>query len=206
MAGKTYTPDNIRNIALLSHSGVGKTTLVEALLFGAGITRRMGSVDEGNTVSDYHQIELERKSSVNLSVMHLPYNDVKINIIDTPGYADFVGEVYSALRVVDGVVLLVSAPAGIEVGTQQAWSYKGKKPAIFFINKMDRENADFEKVLDDLVEVFGHTVVPFALPIGSAESFTGVVSILDGKAYQYERGGKGDGKEIDIPDDMKSKV
>ena len=206
MSEKFYGPENIRNIALLSHSGAGKTTLAEAILYTAGITRRMGSVEEGNTVSDYHPIEIERKSSVNLSVMHFPHKDVKVNMLDTPGYADFVGDVFSALRVVEGVVIVVSAPAGVEVGTQQSWGYKGDKPAIFFINKVDRDNADFEKALEELKETFGNSVVPFALPIGSGEGFVGVVDILAGKAYKYERGGKGKGEPMDIPAELADRV
>ncbi|MCD6417839.1 elongation factor G [bacterium] len=206
MAEKSYGPDLIRNIALLSHGGVGKTTLTEAMLFGAGVIKRMGSVEDGTTVSDYRQSEIERKSSVNLSVMHIPAGDVKINIIDTPGYADFVGDVFSALRVVEGTILLVSAQASVEVGTQQAWGYIEGKPTILFVNRMDRENADFDKAIADMREAFGDSVVPFALPIGAAESFVGVVDVLSQKAYKYERGGAGRGEPIDIPAELKDKV
>ena len=206
MAVKSYQPDRIRNIALLSHSGVGKTTLIEALLFSKGVTQRMGSIEEGNTIGDYREIEIERKSSVNLSVIHLDHNDNKINIIDTPGYADFVGEVYSALRVVEGTVLLVSAQSGIEVGTRQSWGYKGDSPTIVFINKMDRDNADFDKVIEELRDTFSDSIVPFALPIGSGETFKGVVDILSGRAFEYKPGDKGIGVEIDIPADITGKV
>ena len=206
MAEKLFQPNEIRNIAFLSHSGVGKTTLSEAMLYGAGVISRMGSVEEGNTVSDYRPIEIERKSSVNLSVMHIVHNNVKINIIDTPGYADFIGDVYSAIRVVEGIVILVSAESGVEVGTQQAWAFKESMPTILFVNRMDKENSDFDKVIEELTDTFGNTIVPFALPIGSADSFNGVVDILSGKAYKYEPNGKGKGVEMDIPADLTEKV
>ncbi len=206
MAEKSFGPDKIRNVALLSHGGVGKTTLAEAILYETGTIKRMGSVEDGTTTSDYRQSEIERKSSVNLSVMHIISGDVKINIIDTPGYADFVGDVFSALRVVEGAVLLVSAQASVEVGTQQSWGYIEGKPTILFVNRMDRENADFDKAVSDMREAFGDSVVPFALPIGSAESFIGIVDVLSKKAYKYERGGDGKGEPIDIPAELVGKV
>ena len=206
MAENVFGPDSIRNIALLSHNGVGKTTLVEAMLYGAGIINRMGSIDEGSTVSDFRPNETERKSSVNLSIMNLVHNNCKINVLDTPGYTDFVGEVFCAMRVVEGAIILVSAHSGIEVGTQKSWGYLEGKPAFLFVNRMDKENSDFEKIIGELKESFGDGVTPFALPIGSADGFIAVVDILAKKAYKYEKGGKGKGQPMDIPPDMADHV
>ena len=206
MGSKVVGPDKIRNIALLSHGGAGKTTLVEAMLYTAGMISKMGSVEQGNTVSDFHQIEIERKSSVNISIMHIMHDDNKINILDTPGYTDFIGELISATRVVEAGVIVVSAQASVEVGTQKAWDYLEEKPRIIFINKMDRENADFNKVLSDLKDYFGDAIVPFTLPIGAADTFVGVVDLLTKTAYQYEKGGKGKGKKIDVPAEIADDV
>ena len=206
MGSKVVGPDKIRNIALLSHGGAGKTTLVEAMLYTAGMISKMGSVEQGNTVSDFHQIEIERKSSVNISIMHIMHDDNKINILDTPGYTDFIGELISATRVVEAGIIVVSAQASVEVGTQKAWDYLEEKPRIVFINKMDRENADFSKVLSDLKDYFGDAIVPFTLPIGAADTFIGVVDLLTKTAYQYEKGGKGKGKKVDVPAEIADDV
>ncbi|MCD6124127.1 elongation factor G [bacterium] len=206
MGSKVVGPDKIRNIALLSHGGAGKTTLVEAMLYTAGMISKMGSVEQGNTVSDFHQIEIERKSSVNISIMHIMHDDNKINILDTPGYTDFIGELISATRVVEAGIIVVSAQASVEVGTQKAWDYLEEKPRIVFINKMDRENADFNKVLSDLKDYFGDAIVPFTLPIGAADTFIGVVDLLTKTAYQYEKGGKGKGKKVDVPAEIADDV
>jgi len=206
VGSKVVGPDKIRNIALLSHGGAGKTTLVEAMLYTAGMISKMGSVEQGNTVSDFHQIEIERKSSVNISIMHIMHDDNKINILDTPGYTDFIGELISATRVVEAGIIVVSAQASVEVGTQKAWDYLEEKPRIVFINKMDRENADFSKVLSDLKDYFGDAIVPFTLPIGAADTFIGVVDLLTKTAYQYEKGGKGKGKKVDVPAEIADDV
>ncbi len=206
MSANVFDPESIRNIALLSHSGAGKTTLIEAMLFTNGMINRMGSVEEGNTVSDFRPIEIERKSSTTLSLMHIIDNDIKINIIDTPGFSDFIGEVYSAMRVVEGGIIVVSVLDGVEVGTQQSWDYLGEKTKLIFLNKMDRENADFDKVLDDLEEAFGDAIIPFSLPIGAADEFSGIVDILNKTAFEYSKKGDGKGKKINIPEELKDKV
>lgn len=206
MAEKLYSPSNIRNVVLLSHGGVGKTTLAEAMLFTAGVTTRLGRVEEGNTVSDFQDIEITRKSSVNLSLVHLEHNEVKINVLDVPGYADFVGDLISGCSVADSVIVLISSQAGVEVGTQQAWAYREGKPVIFFVSRLDRENADFHKSLTSITENFGNNAVPFILPIGVGENFTGVVDILSKTAYKYEKSGKGIGTKIEIPPDLNEEV
>ncbi len=203
---KQYGTDSIRNVVLLSHGGVGKTTFAEALLYTSGALTRMGTIDEGNTASDYHPAEIERKSSIQLSLLFAEHRGVKVNILDTPGYSDFIGEVISGVRVADAGVILVSAQSAVEVGTQKAWGYIDGKPCIFLVNRMDRENADFSKALKELKDAFGTGVAPVAIPIGTADSFHGVIDLLSHKAFSYDRGGKGLGKEVPIPGDLEGEI
>ncbi|HZH07224.1 MAG TPA: GTP-binding protein, partial [Lautropia sp.] len=146
---KQYPADRIRNIGLFAHGGAGKTSLTEACLYTSRATTRLGKVEEGNTVTDYDPDEIKRRISVSAAVAPLEWKDTKINIIDAPGYADFIGEVRSALRVADAAVILMDASAGVEVGTEQAWRQAEERglPRVLFINKMDRENADFAAAL-----------------------------------------------------------
>lgn len=206
MAAKEYATDNIRNVVLLSHGGVGKTTFAEAIMYTTGAVNRMGSIDDGNTVSDYHQKEIERKGSIQLSLLYAEHSGKKINILDTPGYADFVGELISGVRVAEAGVMLVGAQSAVEVGTQTAWDHLDGKPCMFLVNRMDRENADYSKALKELKEAFGTGVAPLAVPIGASESFNGVVDMLANKAYTYERGGSGKGSETDIPTDLQGQI
>lgn len=203
---KTYAPDAIRNVGLFSHMGLGKTTLAEAMLFNAGAINRMGRVDEGTTTSDYDPDEHRRTMSVNLSVLPLEWNGHKINIIDAPGYADFVGEVAQSMRVVDGAVLLACAVNGLEVGTEQAWEYCRARdlPRIVVVNRMDRENASFERTLEQLRETFGKCVVPVQVPIGSRDQYRGVVDLLDRKALMF--GADGKIEEGAIPAELEEEV
>ena len=175
-----FTPDRLRNIVLLSHSGAGKTSIAEALLFSTGAVTRMGRVEDGNTTSDYEPEEVRRGGSTQLALVPCVWNNNKINLIDTPGYADFIGEVVSGLRVADGAVVVVAAPSGIEVGTEQMWDLlnQSSTPRIVAVNKMDRENADFHGTVNALQERFGRQCVPTHLPIGSEAGFKGVVSLL----------------------------
>ncbi len=172
--------ERLRNLALLSHSGAGKTTLCEALLFSTGAITRMGRVEDGNTVSDYEPEEVKRTSSIQTSIIPCLWKDHKVNFLDTPGYDDFLGEVLCALRVVDGAVLVVAAPSGVEVGTERAWNLceERKLPRILFVNKMDRENADFFRALASIQAAFGRHCVPLQVPIGSQQQFNGVVDLL----------------------------
>ncbi len=178
----------IRNAALLSHSGAGKTSLSEALLFNTKAINRMGNVESGNTVSDYEAEEVKRASSVQASIIPCMTGGHKINFLDTPGYDDFRGEVVSSLRVVEGAVILVSAIAGVEVGTETSWSMCEERnlPRIIFINKMDRDNAEFQRSLDSIQSAFGRQCVPLNVPIGAAEDFKGVVDLLDANAEAPE--------------------
>ena len=202
---KSYKADAIRNIALVGHGGCGKTSLAEALLFTSGAIDRLGRVDEGTTTSDYDPDEIKRKISINATLAPCEWKDVKINFIDTPGYADFVGDVRSALKVVEGALIVVCAVSGIEVGTETAWdsAQEYNVPRAFFINKMDRENADFYAVAEALKVKLGSRVVPVQLPIGSQDSFKGVVDLLKMKAVV------GTGKSVsesEIPGDMADAV
>lgn len=182
---KTYNADKIRNVALLGHSSCGKTTITEALLLNTKVTNRMGKVEDGNTVSDFDKEEKERQVSIGTSVIPIEYKDTKINFLDTPGYFDFVGEVYGALRVADSAVLVIDASSGIEVGTEKAWKYLEQRnmPRIIFINKLDKENIKFDELLDNLRNTFGKKVIPFTLPIGKGENIDGYMDILKGQSY-----------------------
>lgn len=199
---KNYKSDMIRNIGLIGHSGSGKTSLAEAMLYNSGSTDRLGKIDEGNTICDYDPEEIKRRISISNAIAPCEWKDNKINIIDTPGYFDFVGEVKSALRVVENAVIAVCAVSGVEVGTEQVFKYAedANLPRIFFINKMDRENANFNKVLDQIREFFGPKAVPLQLPIGSEANFNGIVDIVSEKAYSFADKNL---KECEIPEDLK---
>jgi len=200
---KEYATENIRNIALASHSGSGKTMLAEALLHFTGALTRLGEINAGTTVSDFQDEEKRRGISISTSVVPVEYKNVKINLLDTPGYTDFVGEVISALRVSDGVVIPVDAVAGAEVGTELAWSYADEfdLPRFIVINMMDRENANFEKAVATVREMTSVRLLPLQLPWGEKEDFKGVIDILESKAYQ------GSGKEVvEIPAEYQDQV
>lgn len=203
---KEFTTENIRNIGLFGHGGVGKTSLAEAILYTAGITNRLGKPDDGTTVSDYTDQEIARKLSISSALLHAEWKGKKINIIDTPGYADFIGEVFGALRVVDLAVVLVSAPSGIEVGTDQVYELIDERqlPRAFFVNKMEKEHASFRKCIDQLKETFSNRAVPVSWPIGEAVEFKGIVDLVKMKGYTFDD--KGKPQEIKIPADVKSAV
>ena len=170
----------LRNVALLSHSGAGKTSLSEALLFNTKATTRLGRVEDGNTVSDYEPEEVKRGGSIQTSLIACAWDEHKVNFLDTPGYDDFLGEVVSALRVVEGAVILVAATSGVDVGTERSWNMcrELNLPRLMLVNKMDRENASFARCVADIQATFGRHCVPFQLPIGDAQAFQGVVSIV----------------------------
>ncbi|OJV61922.1 MAG: translation elongation factor G [Clostridiales bacterium 38-18] len=202
---KNYAVDKIRNVAFLGHGGSGKTTLTEALLYTTGITTRMGRVDDGNTVSDYDKEEINRKFSIGTSLIPIEWHEHKYNFLDTPGYFDFVGDTLSALKVVGGAVIMVDASSGIEVGTEKAWNFTEKRnlSKIIFINKMDKENVNYVKLIKDLKDTFGKKIAPFCIPIGESGDFKGFINVVD------EIGRVFDGKEcVDapIPSDMEARV
>lgn len=199
-----YRTDQIHNVAVLGHGGAGKTSLTEALLFETGAISRMGRVEDGSTVSDWDHEEQRRQISINLSVVPIEVDNLKVNLIDVPGYQDFVGEMRSALHVAEAALVVVDAVAGVEVGTELAWTYldEQKKPRMVFVNKMDRENANFQNVVENLQAAFpDSTFIPMQLPIGAGETLEGVVSLVSMKAYIGE-----EEKEVPIPDDMLDEV
>ena len=173
-------PSDLRNVALLSHSGAGKTSLCESLLFNLKVTTRMGRVEDGNTVSDYEAEEIKRRGSIQTTLIACSGDGYKVNLLDTPGYDDFIGEVVASLRVVESSVILVTAQSGVDVGTERSWNLCNGQglPRMFLVNKMDRENASFSRTVADIQATFGSQCVPFQLPIGEAQEFKDVVSVL----------------------------
>lgn len=194
-----YTTDRLRNVALAAHGGAGKTQLAEALLFTAGSISRFGKVDDGSSTCDFDPEEIARKISISTAIASCDWRGHKINLLDTPGYFDFAGEVKAALRVADAAVIVCDAQSGLEVGTEMVWRYAAEHglPRLIYINKMDRDNADFAKVLDQLEQAFGSAVTALQLPLGSAAQFTGVVNLLDGHAYTFR---EGKGERGPVPD------
>ena len=202
---KSYSANELRNVAILGHSGCGKTTVAEAALHVAGLTSRMGKVDDGNTVSDYEAEEIRRKVSFNASVIPIEWLDNKINFIDTPGYFDFVGEVKQALRAADLALIIVSAKSGVEVGTEKAWAYASEVgiPKIFFVNGMDDENADFDRVVEELKETFGKSIAPLQVPFMENGKFAGFVNAIKKEGRKYVNGRT---ENCDVPDGMAEAV
>jgi elongation factor G len=202
---KAYRTENIRNIVLVGHGGAGKTSLAEALLFRSGAITRMGKIQEGNTVCDFDEEEIKKQISVSTALAPIEWGDCKINILDAPGYADFVGEMRAAMRVADLAVFVVSAVEGLEVQTEVAWRYAEELglPRMFYINKLDRENSSFRRTLEQLREAFGKGVAPLSLPLGREHDFKGVISVIDSNAFEYDQSGTP--KEIPVPDDRKAR-
>lgn len=203
---KIINPENIRNVSIVGHSGTGKTSLVESILFDCDEINRRGSVEKGTTTTDFEPEEIKRTISIDNSIAPCNLKDHKINILDTPGYLDFVGELLNSLRVCDGVVLLCDSIVGVEVGTEKIWTYceNLEIPIIITINKMDRESTDFYKVLDQLRNIYGSQVVALNLPIGKEDDFKGWVNLLEQKAFIYESEKKI--KDTEIPEEMIEKV
>ncbi len=203
---KNYTVDEIRNVALLGHGGSGKTSLVESMLYTTNVIKRMGKVEDGNTISDFDKEEISRQSSIGTSVIPIEWNNSKYNILDAPGYFDFAGEAISALRVSGGAVIIVDATSsGVEVGTEKAWKYTEERtmPKLIFINKIDKENVNYKKLINDLREKFGKKIAPFAIPMGEGTDFKGFVNVVDLIGREYN------GKEcidVEVPEDMKDSI
>ena len=198
---KQYGLENIRNTVLLSHGGAGKTSVSEAALFTAKAINRLGRVDDGSTVSDSDPDEIKRKISINLSLLPCEWQDTKINLLDAPGYSDFVGEVKAAMRVSESAIIVICAASGVEVGTEQVWDYcvEAELPRFIFVNKMDRENADFLRTVENIQAKFGTMCLPLQIPIGAHTSFEGVIDLLALKAYVGE-------KETEIPASLQAQV
>lgn len=186
-----YTTDKIRNVVLLGHGGCGKTSLAEAMAYLAGITNRMGTVGDGNTISDFDKEEIKRKFSIHTSLLPIPWGDVKVNILDTPGYLDFVGEVEEAVSVADAAIIVVSGKSGIEAGTKRAWELceKYKLPRMIFVTEMDIDNASYRQVVEELQKMYGKKIAPFHLPIREDAKFVGYVNVVQQKAKRWKDDG-----------------
>lgn len=201
---RSYTADRIHNVGLFSHARAGKTTLAEAMLFDTGAISRMGRVEDGATVSDFEQDEIDHHTSIHMSLIPLEWDDFKINVIDTPGYAEFQAEAYAAMRAIDAAIIVVDAASGVEVGTVQVWEMaeEHRLPRMIFVNKMNREHADFQGTLTALRETFGTQIAPIQFPIGAAEGFRGIVDLLQGEALIFHENGDGGYERQPIPEDL----
>jgi elongation factor G len=202
---KVYEGANVRNVAVVGHGHAGKTSLVSAMLYTAGATQRLGRVDDGTSTTDYDDEEIARKMSISAGLAYAEWGQTKINFVDTPGFNMFVHEAKMVLPVVDAAVVVVDGVAGVEVVTERVWSYceEYKTPRVIVASRMDRDRADAERVLESLTRAFGRAVIPLELPIGTEKNLSGVVDLVHMKAYTYELGGNGKGKEIEIPANMK---
>ena len=201
-----FTTDKIRNVVLLGHGGCGKTSLAEAMAYLAGLTNRMGTVDDGNTISDYDKEETKRHFSIHTSIIPIPWGDVKINLLDTPGYFDFVGEVEEAVSAADAAIIVVSGKAGIETGTKRAWNLceKYKLPRMIFVTDMDIDNASYRQVVEDLQALYGKKIAPFHLPIRENTQFVGYVNVVQQKAKRWND--KGSVDKFEVPDYSKENL
>jgi elongation factor G len=205
---KDYAADKIRNIALTGHGSCGKTTLASAALFDAGVTSRLTKVDKGNTVTDFEPEEIERKISISSAACFVEWKDAKINLIDTPGYSNFLWDTRASLRAVDGAAVLVDAVAGVEVGTEKVWEMLEEfaLPRLVVINKMDRENAAFGRAVESVRQFFGRQAVPVQIPIGQEKGFHGVVDLVAQKAFLFEKDESGKMTEGPIPAEVKDEA
>ena len=196
-----YSPENIRNVALAGHSGTGKTSVAEAMLFCAKVINRLGSVDEGNTVSDYTEAEISRKISISTSMLHFDWKGTKVNLLDTPGYADFIGDAKTAIWAADIALTVVNAVTGVEIGTDKAFGFaeEFQKSSAFFVNHLDKEFADYEQTLESIQEHFGKGAIPFQMPIKLEEGHIQIVDLLQMKLFDFATDGSGVANGSDIP-------
>lgn len=203
---KVYTTDKIRNVVLLGHGGCGKTSLAEAMAYLAGLTNRMGTVADGNTISDYDKEETRRHFSIHTSVIPIPWGDVKVNILDTPGYFDFIGEAEEAVSAADAAIIVVSGKAGIESGTKRAWEIceKYKLPRMFFVTDMDIDSVSYRQVVEELQALYGKKIAPFHLPIRENGQFVGYVNVVQQKAKRWND--KGTVDKFDVPEYSKENL
>ena len=203
-----YAADKIRNVALAGHSSTGKTSLSEAMLFTAGATNRLGTVDDGSTRSDYTDAEIDRKISISASLLYCEWQSSKINILDAPGYADFIGDAKGALWATDCAVVLADAANGVEIGTDKAWGFAESygRPVLFYVNHMDKEFANFDGALEGLREHYGLGVVPFQLPVNQGAGFNQIADVLSGKLLTYPADGSGKPESADLPEEIQAQV
>jgi len=202
---KDYDPDKMRNIAIVGHGSCGKTSLTSAFLFDAGATTRLTTVASGNTVTDYDPDEIERQISINSAVCHMEWNGHKVNAVDCPGYMNFLWDTRASLRAVDAGIVIVCGVAGVEVGTEKDWEMMEelKRPRILVINKLDRENANYERTVKSIHNFFGRQAVPVQLPIGEEKDFRGFVDLINKAAFIFQKDGSGKFDKEEIPDSMK---
>jgi elongation factor G len=205
---KVYSGENIRNVALVGHGHAGKTQLVSAMLYTSGATPKMGHVDDGSATTDYDDEEIARQMSISTGAGFVEWGKTKINILDTPGFNMFVHEAKMVLPVVDAAIVVVDGVAGVEVVTQRVWNYcdEYKTPRLIVVNRMDRDRADAARVLESVEKAFGRNVIPIELPVGAEKNLSGVIDLVRMKAYTYELGGNGKGKEAEIPPNLKEQA
>ncbi len=205
---KQYSPENIRNIVIVAHGGAGKTSLCEAILYNTGMNDRLGNVDNGTSVMDYEPEEIKRKITISSSIAYVEYNKHLINIVDTPGYANFIEDTKNCMKAVGGAVFIVSAVSGVKVQTEILWKLADEFqiPKLIFINKLDRERANFERAVGDIEKILKVKPLILQIPIGEENEFKGVIDIIEEKAYIYEDDQSGKFKTVEIPDEYKSKV
>ncbi|HKK08209.1 MAG TPA: GTP-binding protein, partial [Gemmatimonadota bacterium] len=204
-SAQEYATDQIRNVVLLGHGGCGKTSLTDAMGYIAGSASRRGSVEEGNTITDFTPEETAHGMSINLAVAHAPWMGAKLNLIDTPGYLDFYGDAVAGLRVADGALIVLSAVSGVEAGTEKVWEAAGRRglPRLFFISMMDKENASFERTFGQIKEVLSGGAIPVEVPIGAGEDYRGIVNLFSEKAHVYRKGSdRGEYEEVEIPEEL----
>ncbi|MEJ2503826.1 MAG: GTP-binding protein, partial [Gemmatimonadota bacterium] len=205
---KEYPTERVRNVAVLGHGGSGKTTLVDALAFVAGSTRRHGDVGEGTALTMYTPEEVDHGLSMQATPAYAEWEGTKINLLDTPGYMDFMGESLAATRVCDGAVVVLGATTGVEVGTEKVWEYCENRgiPRLFFVSMMDKENADFDSVYSDIKAHLSDKVIPVEIPIGAGDDFRGIINLFSGRAHLYEPGSvSGEYEETEIPEEKREK-
>ncbi len=206
---ETFESQNVRNVVVFGHGGCGKTTLTDAICYIAGSTNRKGSVEKGNALTDFTPEEVSHGVSVNLAVAHAVWMDTKLNLIDTPGYLDFFGEVMAGTRVADGGLAVIDAVSGVQVGTERAWAAcdAQEMPRVVFISMMDRENADFDKTFRQIQDSLSAAAIPVEIPIGAGHDFRGIVNLFSQKAHMYRSGSdRGDYDEKDIPEELQAQV
>jgi elongation factor G len=205
---KEFTPDQIRNVALIGHGGSGKTILADAMLMASGATTRIGRIEDGSTTSDYHSDEIERQISINSTLVSTEYRGHKLNILDTPGYSDFLGDVISSLRVTDTALLVLKSVEGVEVGSELVWSYatEAEIPVVIAVNKMDNEHADFERVYEEARSRFGPDVVVAQFPINKGPAFNACIDVIRKKKMTFSTDGSGKYEETEIPAEFSERV
>ncbi|MEE8536701.1 MAG: GTP-binding protein, partial [Acidobacteriota bacterium] len=198
---KAHDAASLRNVALIGHGGTGKTSLTAALLFGAGAVNRLGKVDQGNAPTDFDAEEIERHISINTALAQFEWKNAKVNLLDTPGYGNFIADSRPALRVSEGAFVLVSATAGVEVQTERAWRFADefRVARVIVINKMDRDNASFERCVESIRKRLSKSAVPVQIPMGQESSFRGVIDLIELKAYEFPSDDSGKPTAIDIP-------